>query len=61
MTAVLGVLQAAFVFGTELLKFLQTDEGKALLAKATVDRATFDGFCADAAKSVTGFLKGLSI
>ncbi len=56
---IIGMIQAGFIFGAKLLDYLQTEDGKAFVKKATEDRATWDKFWSDAASGLTGFFKGM--
>lgn len=41
---ILATIKAGFDFGTELLKYLQTDQGRALVQQSMNDRASWDTF-----------------
>lgn len=41
---ILAAIKSGFDFGTELLKYLQTDEGKKFVAQALQDRKNWDDF-----------------
>lgn len=55
---ILATIRAGFEFGTELLKYLQTDEGKAFSKQALQDRASWDKFWADTGKDLKTFFSG---
>lgn len=55
---IVAAIKAGFEFGTELLRFLQTAQGKALLEQSMRDRTATDKFFADAASAIGRFVKG---
>lgn len=57
-TAILMTIQAGFMFGTELLKFLQTDEGKKLVNKSLEDRAAWDKFWGEVGTGIKQLFSG---
>lgn len=57
-TAILATIRAGFDFGTELLRYLQTPEGKAFTEQAIKDRAAWDKFWADAASGIKRLVSG---
>jgi hypothetical protein len=46
--AILLTIRAGFEFGTELLRYLQTDKGQEFAAQVLNDRAAWDKFWLDA-------------
>ena len=56
-TIVLTV-RAGFEFGTALLRFLETEEGRALVKKSLEDRAAWDQFWADVGGGVKSLFTG---
>lgn len=55
---IIATIKAGFEFGTELLKYLQTEEGKAFVKKSTEDRAAWDKFWVDAGAGLKGLISG---
>jgi hypothetical protein len=54
----LATLKAGFEFGTTLLGWLMTDEGKAFARKSMEDRAAWDKFWKDAADGLKSLFTG---
>ena len=59
LTLLFGTIKSVFDFGLELLKFLQTPEGKQLNAQMLSDRAKWDSFWSNTGASLEGFFKRL--
>jgi hypothetical protein len=55
---ILATIKAGFEFGIELLKFLQTDEGKKLVNKSLEDRTAWDKFWTDVASGLRKLFSG---
>ena len=55
---VMEVIRAGFVFGTELLKFMQTKQGMELITKSLEDRKKWDSFWKDVGESLGNFFTG---
>lgn len=55
---ILATIRVGFEFGTELLKWAQTEEGKAFAKQALADRAKWDSFWVDVGNGLTKFFKG---
>ena len=55
---VLATLKAGFEFGTEALRFAQTEQGKQLVAKSMADRAVWDKFWSDIAAGMKKLFSG---
>lgn len=55
---ILTTIKAGFDFGTELLKYLQTDQGKAFIKKMTEDAAAREKWWAEVCDWSTKFFKG---
>lgn len=56
--AILETIHAGFLFGTELLKFAQTDQGRDLIEQSLADRAKWDSFWLDVGNGLTAFFTG---
>jgi hypothetical protein len=55
---ILATIKAGFEFGTEALRFLQTEQGKDLVERSLKDRAAMDKFWADVAAGAKAVIKG---
>ena len=55
---VLATIQSAAQFGTELLKFAQTEDGMRIIQKSFEDRAAWDKFWVDASAWFKKFVTG---
>jgi hypothetical protein len=55
---VLSTIKAGFDFGTELLKFLQTDQGRDLVKQSLEDRAKWDAFWSQTGDGMRKFFTG---
>ena len=56
--AILLTIKAGFEFGTKLLDYLMTEEGKAFVKKTTEDQAAWNKFWADAGMGVKKLFTG---
>lgn len=55
---ILATIKAGFEFGTEALRFLQTDEGRKLINQSMQDRKAWDDFWANAGRGVKSLFTG---
>ena len=55
---IIGAIRAGFEFGTQLIKYLMTEEGKKLVIKSLEDRAAWDKFWGDVAGWLEKFISG---
>ena len=55
---ILATIKAGFEFGTELVRYLQTEDGKAFVKKTTEDRAAWDKFWSEAGRGLKGLVSG---
>ena len=56
--AIMLTIRAGFEFGTELLRYLQTPEGQAVVRKSLEDRAAWDKFWQDVGDGLKKFFTG---
>jgi len=54
-----GAIKAGFDFGSKVIDFLMTEDGKAWLKQTRVDRAAWDTFWKETGDGLKGFFKGL--
>lgn len=55
---IFATIKAGFEFGIELLRFLQTDQGRKLVEQSMKDRAAWDSFWKDAGNGLKDFFSG---
>jgi len=57
-TTILATIRAGFEFGTELLKYLQTETGREFAKQVLQDRAKWDSFWLDVGKGLEKVFSG---
>lgn len=55
---IIGTIRAGFEFGIELLRFLQTEQGRKFAEQTLKDRAAWDAFWSDTATGLQRLFNG---